>query len=426
MFMSVLMMKVWLMEVVKGVGELTQTTATLPLAIARSTFEIYEPQIIPKVNLDTTGVQKDLNEYFYSCFVELDKAVTEGAVTVSETPPTDNVVAGSLWYDSGALELNIYYVDDDSAQWVPTSVAYSLDDQLLPLETAIANETRLRESAIQAIYQTINSANTADAAAVNDLSVALESLKTKIETTPEIDLSSYITVTNHSYAVNGLTERIVALETAVPDHTALTSKAEAAQTTAELEELIAACATKEELAITEALIPAVDQFVTQNDIDTSIAGITTEYLPRTGGTLTGSFQLQKNNYSLATLDFSGESWYGKNAFKFKALSNDTAYSTFGTTENEWEYAWDFRFNEDFCWIYNDATKVFSITKDGPRCSQLYLGDFTNNNSTLVNKIDVKDRLIKYQEAFENLRQGVSNATDFDSLKASILSALTNV
>ena len=69
-----------------------------------------------------------------------------------------------------------------------------------------------------------------------------------------------------------MTERIVALtETAVPDHTALTSKTEAAQTTAELEELIAACATKEELAVTEALIPAVDQFVTQNDIDTSIA-----------------------------------------------------------------------------------------------------------------------------------------------------------
>ena len=70
----------------------------------------------------------------------------------------------------------------------------------------------------------------------------------------------------------------------------------------------------------------------------------------------------------------------------------------------------------FCWIYNNVNKVFSITKDGPRCSQLYLGDFANNNSTLVNKIDVKDRLIKYQEAFENLRQGVSNATDFDSLK----------
>ena len=33
--------------------------------------------------------------------------------------------------------------------------------------------------------------------------------------------------------------------------------------------------------------------------------------------------------------------------EFKALSNDTYYSTFGTTENEWEYAWDFRFNEDF-------------------------------------------------------------------------------
>ena len=85
-------------------------------------------------------------------------------------------------------------------------------------------------------------------------------------------------------------------------------------------------------------------------------------------------------------------------------------------------------DEDFCWKYND-TKVFSISKEGPACSTLILGDFSANNSqgrVIRNKIDVKQRLTDYQFAFETMRQGVANATDFDSLKANILSALASV
>ena len=76
-----------------------------------------------------------------------------------------------------------------------------------------------------------------------------------------------------------------------------------------------------------------------------------------------------------------------------------------------------------------TNKVFSITKDGPACSTLVLGDFGangNNGRVIHNKIDVKERLNTYQAAFEQMRQGVSNATDFDSLKANILSALASV
>ena len=95
----------------------------------------------------------------------------------------------------------------------------------------------------------------------------------------------------------------------------------------------------------------------------------------------------------------------------------------------WEYAWKFDQDEDFCWIYNDTNKVFSITKDGPACSTLVLGDFGangNNGRVIHNKIDVKERLNTYQAAFEQMRQGGTNATDFDSLKANILSALASV
>ena len=115
--------------------------------------------------------------------------------------------------------------------------------------------------------------------------------------------------------------------------------------------------------------------------------------------------------------------------KYRTNSTAANYASFGTNEKLWEYEWDFSSNEDFCWVYNDTNKVFSITKDGPACSQLYLADFQpngNNGRVLTNTIDVKDRLVKYQSAFETMRQGVSNSTDFDTLKANLLTALASV
>ena len=99
------------------------------------------------------------------------------------------------------------------------------------------------------------------------------------------------------------------------------------------------------------------------------------------------------------------------------------------TDNPWEYAWEFGADEDFCWIYNDTNKVFSITKEGPACSTLYLGDIgdnTNNGRVIHNKIDVKERLNTYQTALEGVRQAVSSSTDYASLKSGLLTALANV
>ena len=132
---------------------------------------------------------------------------------------------------------------------------------------------------------------------------------------------------------------------------------------------------------------------------------------------------------LPSLDFSGASWYSKCAFQFTANAPTPADTKFGTTENPWEYAWEFGADEDFCWIYNDTNKVFSITKEGPACSTLYLGDIgdnTNNGRVIHNKIDVKERLNTYQTALEGVRQAVSSSTDYASLKSGLLTALANV
>ncbi len=120
------------------------------------------------------------------------------------------------------------------------------------------------------------------------------------------------------------------------------------------------------------------------------------------------------------------------AFKFVTRTadyNSTYCPTFGTTEKLYELAWNFEGDEDFCWIYNDSSKVFSITKDGPACSTLVLGDIDADNTNgrvIHNKIDVKERLTNYQQAFQSIRQGVANADDFDTLKTNILSALATV
>ena len=196
-----------------------------------------------------------------------------------------------------------------------------------------------------------------------------------------------------------------------------------------LEQLINTRASVAQVQEVAGQIPDVSGFVTQQHIDNSISNITTEYLLRSGGVMDGTFVVQKTDYAAPAFDFSTAAWNSNNAFKFATNAPGSSTAQFGTTDKMWEYAWDFSSEEDFCWVYNNANKVFSITKEGPACSTLYLGDFqpnNNNGRVISNKIDVKERLNAYQSAFEQMRQGVNTATDFDSLKANILSALANV
>ena len=85
--------------------------------------------------------------------------------------------------------------------------------------------------------------------------------------------------------------------------------------------------------------------------------------------------------------------------------------------------------EDFAWVYADTNKVFSISKDGPACSQLYIGTFQENDSNgryLVNRMEVGEELRNYKQTFADIKQAVLTSNDFDSLKTSLMSALSNV
>ena len=413
-----------------------QTTATLPLTVlgpriaeAREIGDLY---YIPTDDASLFDVQKDYNEFLFAYLSNLDLGL-QGIqpVYVSDTPPAQaDVKPGQLWYDTESLEMSVAYEDDDRIQWVPVSAAYNYDDDLTEVRSLVATETRTREAVVHTIFERLESIDISDAAEITTIQATLDDLQAQITDIPTYDLGIYtkeVTFNNALALVDGRIDTVEAITATLNNYATLS---ELTTATNSLQSIINTKASTEDVAAVQALIPSVDSFVTQADIDTSISNITTEYLPRTGGVLDGSFIIQKTNYGLPAFNFSQASWYGKDAFKFTANAPTTGNdSTFGTTDNFWEYAWNFSAEEDYCWIYNDTNKVFSITKEGPACSTLVLGDFgdnTTNGRVIHNKIDVKERLNTYQAAFEDIRQGVSNATDFDSLKANILSALASV
>ena len=410
-----------------------QTTATLPLAtdgITNPADEYFD--VVPELPTGPGAltVQKDYNSWLFDAIYALDQGLGEiEPVYVNESPPAE-VVPGALWYDTEALELSIAYDDGDSVQWVPVSAAYNYDDDLDDVRRLVTTETRHRENAIHLIQERLNNIDISDAAEIADLQAQLNTQQQQIADLPTYDLTPYLLQTTYNSGLSLINNRIQAVEAKTNTLSSYATIATLNTTTANLQAAINGKASTAQLDDVQASIPDVSSFVTQADIDTSIDNITTEYLPRTGGVLDGSFVIHKTNYALPGFDFSQASWYGKDAFKFTANAPTTSNdSTFGTTDNFWEYAWNFNAEEDYCWIYNDTNKVFSITKEGPACSTLVLGDFGDNTTTgrvIHNKIDVKDRLTTYQAAFEQMRQGVSNATDFDSLKANILSALVTV
>ena len=421
-----------------------QTTATLPLSfkfnnspdILPPDFPALDdfPEAVPELDLSLQNNQADFNEWLLWATVSLGQAIDESSpVYIGVTPPEDTVEkplkSGTLWYDTESLELSIWYIDDDSKQWVPTSVAYSYDEDLAAIRSSILTESRTRTESIAALEDRFNDINAADATRVELLEQQLQELDNTVNSLTIPDVNALVSLTAFNQSKSQHNARISALENAAPDYALLMSRNEIESELETLEQLINTRASTAQVQAIAGQIPDVTGFVTQQHIDNSIAGITVDYLPRSGGVVNGSFVIQKTDYAAPAFDFSSNSWDSAHALKFVSNGPGTPSTTFGTTDKAWEYAWDFGSHEDFCWIYNDTNKVFSITKDGPACSTLYLGDIrpnNNNGRVIFNKIDVKERLNTYQTALEGVRQGVANATDFESLKANIISALANV
>jgi len=413
-------------QAITSEGDISLTTDTLPLVRQNVLPDPnYTPTVLPPVPIGSDmEVQADLNEWLVAGAFNLEQAINESSVTISETPPTENVVPGTLWYDSATLELSIYYVDDDSAQWVPVSVGFALEDAVAPIQLALDTEVATRAAAVDHLYSLISQMDRVDDERVDTIEASLTALETTVAGIQVPDISDLA----KEEQLVPLIQRLTALEAEEVDFSGYATSADLSSVQQSLLNTINS-KTHLELSDITPLIPDVSAKVEQSDIDASIAGITTEYLPRTGGTLDGSFIINKSDVDAPAFDVSSNWYNSQSLFKLQSYSPTQATATFGATDNWWEYAWKFDGEEDFAWVYADTNKVFSINKDGPACSQLYIGDFRDNTTDgrrVINRMEVGEELRKYKQTFADIKQAVSSSTDFDTLKTGLIQALSNV
>ena len=445
-------MYVWtdqgLWEAVRGAEDVAQTTATLPLAfksrltkgggngasILPDDFPTSEdwPDILPPFNLPDQNVQADYNEWLLWSLLRVGEATEYNTINFGPNPPPeDTLQPGSMWYDTNALELSVWYSDGDSNQWVPTSVSYQYDEQLASITSALEVERTAREvSVLDLTNEILNESNKLKSDLYTLDGNLRQAIIDKIAeiVIPDPDLTSYSTTVD-------LTSTRDLLETKISEFKGhleaelLQVKNQLSSVDTDLIASLRNTVTPVQLAAVSNAIPDISQLTTEATVDSKIAGITAAFLPRTGGVLNGRFELRKDDIGLAGLDFSRQASDGRHALMLKAMRSGSKTISFGTTETEGEVAFSFDDDEDFCWIYNDTQKVFSVDRNGPAAHNLILGDFYPNDINgrkLRNKIDVRDRLETYQTAFEQMRQGIANASDFDELKSSLLTVLASV
>ena len=134
-------------QAITSEGDISLTTGTLPLERQNVLPDpAYTPTVLPPIPIGSDmQVQADLNEWVTEGLFNLEQAINESSVTISDDPPTENVVPGTLWYDSETLELSIYYQDGDSAQWVPTSVGFGFEEAITPFQEALDAEVAARK-----------------------------------------------------------------------------------------------------------------------------------------------------------------------------------------------------------------------------------------------------------------------------------------
>ena len=115
--------------------------------------------------------------------------------------------------------------------------------------------------------------------------------------------------------------------------------------------------------------------------------------------------------------------------KLRTFGGTGNFSSFGTTENQWEYAWNFGSEEDFCWVHDTTGKQVSINKDGLTAKKLTLGTFLPNcesGTMVMNKIDVGESLAKHKEALQTIKAALIVSTSFEEFKLEVLQTINTI
>ena len=413
------------------------------LFINQITFDIAAdagPIITP---YDTGGApltQGTYNRWVSRSLDELEALVHEHdndvIATASDTPPS-NPDEGDLWFDTSDLNLYVYYTDNDSSQWVPAFNTLQDNDDFVAVSTALnalSQSTSAKHAEIDARFDSLP-LNTY--ALASDLSTGVSNLTSTINalTATVGDLNRFATVTGLSDSVQVLNTRIDEVEAQAPDLTGLATELELENIQSGLTNLITTTKLQSDAYADQkasevaALIPDISGKANAADLQSFIALAAQNYFPRLGGTLNGTFGMQKADIALPSFDFSNAHYYGNKVFKFKTNSISDQYVEFGTNDNPWEYAWEFDANEDFCWKHTDAGKVFSISEQGPACEKLTIGNFGSNTSggrRLTQTIEVGEEIRSHKATLTAIKSAVLLSNDFDTFKVKLLEALAVV
>ena len=228
--------------------------------------------------------------------------------------------------------MSIWYDDGDTQQWVPVSTAYNYDYDLDVVTASLNAEVRNRERAINALYARIAEIDSADLQEVQALQQQIAQVEAKLYAQPSINLQPYPLRTEVQSLTDALHARISELENSRLNPAELCTRAEFTPQLNAIEALLYSKVSSEELDEVASSIPDVSEFVRQQDINASIDAITVDYLPRNGGTVHGSFIVNKIYPDLPALDFSGTSYSSRSALKFKSNAPGDYTSSFGSTD----------------------------------------------------------------------------------------------
>ena len=430
------------------------STSTLPLAtLTTDTFQT--TTVLPDTN--TVITQENYNTWLYGALQALETEILNiDPVVPLHKGATEPTPAEDFWFDTNNMRLLVNY----NGAYVPTAPPITLGDDLNQLSASFTSTN----ASVQTQIQELNTKHDALAAIpkntygiTTDKNINIHSPK---------DVGIYIGDQDHNYSqvavtgVNGtqvtttLTDLTIdtselktGIDAITADYLTSTDKADLQAVDTNLQSQLDSLsyATPDQLAV---LTNQVNTKASNSDVSTrlSVYGghlqgdismngnlITGLPLPatnsgaatklyvdtlRTDAELTylkksdGSIQniaIENNDADEAGLDFSGTHSYGQRALKFKANVGEN-YTTFGTNDEFWEYAWEFASDEDFCWKHN-GTKVVSIASDGLVASTLKVGQFQPNTAdgrNAINTVDVGQTLSTHQSDIHALQVQVAS------------------
>ena len=439
------------------------STATLMLADpTTNTFRTNRPYLPDTSGL---GTQQDFNKWIYSALEGLEDEIEANAgefqVYMSDTPPAD-VEEGDLWYNTNKLQMLIRY---DGA-WIASAIPLVLDDSFVTLSNTVEANRELAEQAVNNVIALIEQvasrperkfglhydineegiqltdskgdSHIVKFAGVDGINVNVTNTGIQIDAS---QLSNEIHALEQTVAsdanVAGIADRLSVVEGNVG--TLLNTSVVSPNSFSNLSQVVAALPTAADVSgrlsllggtmegsltmsnqrIQQVGIPVNNSDAARKlDVDNVKDYADSTFINKNAGVISG-FSIQKSDVLAPVFDFTGNPSTGMNAFKLRTYGGSNNFTSFGTTENKWEYAWNYGSNEDFCWVHNTAGKQVSINKDGLTAKKLTLGTFLPNNengTVVMNKIDVGETL-------QAIKSALQASSSFEEFKAQVLASI---